>query len=102
MTTNWKRHLKSEFAQFQPSSILFSLKLKGLYLSLEKKEEIFVMFIHSMKQVRKIEKFHIAAMQRQLKNVQKSVMNMQSYCFSMPIAFLPISLLAPPSLLKLL
>ena len=35
-------------------------------------------------------------------NVQKSVMNEQSYCFSMPIAFLPISLLSRPSVFKLL
>ena len=52
-----KTSLKREFAQFQPSSILFSLKLKGMYLSLEKKEEIFVMFIYSMKQVRKLGSF---------------------------------------------
>ena len=89
-----KTSLKSEFALFQPSSILFSLKLKGLYLSLEKKEK------HT--QVRKIGKFHITVVQRWLKNVQKSVMNKQSYCFSMPNAFLPISLLSRPSFFKLL
>ena len=60
------------------------------------------MFTYSITQVRKIGKFHIAVVQRRLKNVQKSAMNMQSYCFSMPIAFLLISLLLPPSLLKLL
>ena len=36
-----KTSLKSEFALFQPSSLLFSLKLKGLYLSLEKKEKTY-------------------------------------------------------------
>ena len=36
-----KMSLKSEFALFQPLSLLFSLKLKGLYLSLEKKEKTY-------------------------------------------------------------
>ena len=68
----------------------------------KKRGNFCVMFTYSIKQVRKIGKFHIAVVQRWLKNVQNSVMNMQSHCFSMPIAFLQISLLSPPSLLKLL
>ena len=68
----------------------------------KKRGNFCVMFTYSIKQVRKIGKFHIAVVQRWLKNVQNSVMNMQSHCFSMPIAFLQISLMSPPSLLKLL
>ena len=74
MTTNRKRHLKSEFARFQTSSILFNfifisqimlakfgeggggggLDLKGPYLSLEKEKEHFcVVFTYSIKRARK-------------------------------------------------
>ena len=68
----------------------------------KKRGNFCVMFTYSITQVRKIGKFHIAVVQRWLKNVQNSVMNIQCHCFSMPIAFLQISLLSPPSLLKLL
>ena len=73
MTKNRKRHLKSEFARFQTSSVLFNfffisqimlakfgggggggLNLKGPYLSLEKEKENFcVVFTYSIKRARK-------------------------------------------------
>ena len=45
---------------------------KGPYLSLEKKKETFcVVFTYSIKRAREIRKFHIAVVQRRLRNVQK-------------------------------
>ena len=86
-------HLKIKFALFQTSLILshlicqmlakFSgLNSKGPYLSLEKTEKLFVVFTYSVKQVHEIRKFHLPVMQRWLKNVQKSVMHVQSSCFA--------------------
>ena len=85
-----KTSLKSEFALFQTSLILFhlicqmlakfsGLNPKGPYLSLEKERETFcVVFTYSVKQVHEIRKFHVAIVQRWLKNVQKSVMHVSS------------------------
>ena len=86
-------HLKIKFALFQTSLILFhlicqmlakfsGLNSKGPYLSLEKTEKLFVVFTYSVKQVHEIRKFHVAVVQRWLKNVQKSVMHVQSCCFA--------------------
>ena len=91
MTTNRKRHLKCEFGLFQASSILFNfiqfvkcwrhflgLNPKGPYLSLEKEREHFcVVFTYSIKRTCEIRKFHVAVVQRRLRNVQKSVMHVQ-------------------------
>ena len=52
---------------------------KGPYLSLEK-ETFCVVFTNSVKRAREIRKFHVAVVQRRLRNVQKSVMLVQS-CF---------------------
>ena len=52
----------------------------GPYLSLEK-ENVCVMFTYSIKQVHEIKKFHVAVLQQQLRNVQKSMMHVQSCCF---------------------
>ena len=124
MTTNRKRHLKSEFALFQTSSILFNsifefefvtswrnclgLNSKGPYLSGEKEKENFCsLFTNNIRRVREIRKFQVAGLQRRLRNVQKSVKHVQSCCFVnklqyKPIAFLPFSLPPSPSfLLKL-
>ena len=74
MTTNQKRHLESEFALFQTSSILFSfiqfvkcwrnslgLNPKGPYLSLEKERENFcAVFTNSIERKHESRKFHIA------------------------------------------
>ena len=53
---------------------------------------------------REIRHFHVVVVQRQQRNVPKSVMHVQSYCFAnlnRPIALLPFSLPSPWSLLKL-
>ena len=55
------------------------LNPKGRYLSLEKDKENFcVALTYSIKQAREIGKFHVAVMQQQLRNVQKSAMHVQS------------------------
>ena len=63
------------------SSISFNLSNNyiGPYLSLEK-ENFCVMFTYSIKQVHDIKKFHVAVLQQQLRNVQKSMMHVQSCC----------------------
>ena len=59
------------------------LNPKGPYLSLEKEKEPFcTVFTRSVKRVSEIRKFHVAVVQRLLKNVQKSVMHVQSCCFT--------------------
>ena len=58
------------------------LNRKGPYLSLRKEKGNFcVVFTYSIKREREIRKFHVAVVQRRLKNVQKSVMHVQSCCF---------------------
>ena len=58
------------------------LNPKGPYLSLEKEEETFcVVFTFSIKRAREIRKFHVAVVQQRLRNVQKSVMHVQSVFF---------------------
>ena len=53
---------------------------KGPYLSLEKEKAPFcVLFI---KRAHEIRKFHVAVVQPRLRNVQKSVMHVQSCCFA--------------------
>ena len=96
MTTNRKRHSKSEFVLFQNfidlihyhlicqqcSRYFLGLNPKGPYLSLEKEKGNFcVVFTYSFKPVREIRRFHVAVVQRRLRNVQKSVMHVQSCCF---------------------
>ena len=61
----------------------WGLNRNGLYLSLEKEKEHFcVVFTYSSKQSRESRKFHVAVLQRQLRNVQKSLMHVQSCCFA--------------------
>ena len=51
------------------------LNPKGLYLNLEKEKENFgVVLAYFVKLAREIRKFHVAVVQRRLRNVQKSVM----------------------------
>ena len=82
--------------------ICSGLKPKGQYLSLEKEKETFcVVFTYSIKRAREVRKFHVAVVQRWLKNVQKSVMHVSSCCFTninLLLFFLPFLL---PSLLSL-
>ena len=55
--------------------------LKGPYLSLEK-DSFCVVPTYSIKQVSEIRKFHVAVVQQRLRNVQKSVMIVQSGFFA--------------------
>ena len=41
-----------------------------------------IKFTYSIKRARKIRKFHVAVVKRRLRNVQKSVMHVQSCCFA--------------------
>ena len=107
MVAKPKFDLKSKFALFQTSSILFiefakcwqnflGLNPKGSYPSLE----IRVLFTYSVKRTGEIRKFHVAVMQRWLKNVQKSMMHDVQSCFINVnlLLFLPFLL---PSLLPI-
>ena len=89
-----KRHLKSEFAPLQTLSRLFhlvcfvkcwqmflELNSKGLYQSSGKeKESCCLVFPSSTK--REFKHFHVAVVQQRQRNVQKSVMHVQSCCFA--------------------
>ena len=56
---------------------------KGPRLSLEKEIENFCFGLsHSIKQAREIGKFHVAVVQMRLRNVQESVLHVQSCCFA--------------------
>ena len=56
---------------------------KGTYLSLEKEKENFcVVLIYLIKRASEIRKFHVAVVQQQLRNVQKSLMHVQSCSFA--------------------
>ena len=59
--------------------IFSGLNPKEPCLSLEKGKETFcVVFNYSVKWAREMRKFHVAVVQRWLKNVQKSMIRMQS------------------------
>ena len=58
------------------------LNPKGPYLSLDIEKKTCVVFTDYIKQAREIRKFHVAVVQRRLRNVQKSVMHVQSCCFA--------------------
>ena len=52
---------------------------KKPYLKLEKEKENFcVLFNYSIKRAREVSKFHVTVVQRRLRNVQKSVMDVQN------------------------
>ena len=89
-----KRHLKSEYSLLQTLSRLFHLvqfvrcwwifleiNFKGLYQSSEKeKGSRCLVFTFSTK--REIRQFHVVVVQRRERNVQKSLMHVQSWCFA--------------------
>ena len=119
MTTNRKRHLKSEFALFPTASILFRFILfvkswrnflgfesQRTYLILEK-ESFCAAFTYSIKRAGEIRKFHVAVLQRRLRSVQKrrAARTRLLFCLSKPLAFLLflwVLLLSPSSLLEFL
>ena len=87
------KSLKSLFALCRTSPILFNFILFGKswrnflwdriyrYLSLEKESDNFcVVFTYSIKRAREIRKFHVVVVQRRQRNVQNSVMHVQSCC----------------------
>ena len=105
-----KIHLKSKFALFKLVGLIqfhficqmlekfCGLNRTGPYVSLEKEKETFcVVFTYSVKLA------HVTVVQQQLKNVQKSVLNVQSCCFAKInlLLFLPFSLPLPSLLPKL-
>ena len=57
------------------------LNSKRPYLCLEKEKNFRLVLTFFVKRVRKSRKFHVAAVQRRLTNVQKRVMHVQSCCF---------------------
>ena len=65
---------------------------KGPYLSLEKEQGPFcVLFSYSIKRAHEIRKFHVVVVQPRLRNVQKSVMHVQSCCFAnKPVALFAV------------
>ena len=83
---------------------LSGINPKGPYLSLKKeKENSCAVFTNSIKRAREIRKFHVVVVQRRQRNVQKSMMHVQSCCFAHInlLFFLPFSLPLPSLLLKL-
>ena len=88
-----KRHLKSEFALLQTLSRLFQLvqfvKCWQIFLELNckrlqssGKEEESRCFVFTSSTKREIRHFHVVVVQRRQRNVQKSVMHVQSCCFA--------------------
>ena len=57
--------------------------LKGPFLSLQKEKQNFcVVLTYPIKRARQIMKFHVAVVQRRLRNIQKRVMHVQSCYFA--------------------
>ena len=77
-----KSHLKSEIVKFVKCwQISLELNSKGLYQSSGKeKQNCYFLFPSSTK--REIRHLHAVVLQRRLRNVQKSVIKVQSYCFA--------------------
>ena len=97
MTAEPKTSLKkSECALSETATILFNfiefvycwrnflgLNPKEPSLNLEKEKENFcVVLTVFVKRVREIREFHVAVVQRRLRNVQKSVVHVHSCCFA--------------------
>ena len=84
-----KRHLKSEFLVFQSSSRLFHLAYfvkceDELLIALSKfvKRSKFRHFLFTSSIKHEIRYFQVVVLQKQQRNVQKSVMHVQSCCFA--------------------
>ena len=94
MTTNRKSTSKviSHCFKLHRSSISFNLSNVGEIFWIEsertvsefrKRKETILCCVHlGRKEAREIRKFHVAVVQRWLSNVQKSVMHVQSCCFT--------------------
>ena len=88
-----KRHLKSEFLVFQSSSRLFHLAYfvkceDELLIALSKfvKRSKFRHFLFTSSIKHEIRYFQVVVLQKQQRNVQKSVMHVQSCCFAVDVA----------------
>ena len=96
MTTNRKRHLKSEFSLFQTSLILFNfisfvkcsrnfrVEAERTLSKFTKKKRKFLCCVHySIKWAREIRRFQVTVVQRRLRNVQnKRRMQVQTCCLT--------------------
>ena len=71
--------------------ILLELNSKGLYQSSGKEKESCLVFPYSTK--REIRHFHVLVVQQRQRNVQKSVMHVQSCCFACPNLYCVIGVL---------
>ena len=109
-----KIHLKSKLALFQTSSTLFNfiwfVKCWRNFLDLIRKDKktkkkLCVVFTQSIKRAREIKKFHVAGVQRRLRNVQKKRDARESCCFAnlnlWRFFLMQFSLRSPSSLLIL-
>ena len=81
--------------------IFWDLITKRPYLILEK-ESFCAAFTYSIKRAREIRMFHVAVLQRRLRNLQKrrAARTRLLFCLSKPLAFLLFVLLSPSSLLE--
>ena len=98
------------FKLHRPYSASFDLSNVGEISGVEsestvglEKENFCIMFIYSIKRAREIGHFHVAVVQRRLRNVQKTVMHVQNCCFAdiNLLLFSLFSLPSPSSLIKL-
>ena len=81
-------------------AIFQELNSKGLYVSSKKQNENRCFeFTSSIK--RQLRKFHVVVVQRRQRNIQKSVMHVQSCRFANELLFLALKFTSPSSLLKL-
>ena len=110
-----KRHLKSEIALLQtlsrliPSCLVRQMLATSFGVEFSRTVSKFRKRIRSCclefpsSTKREIWHFNVVVVKRRIRNVQKSVMHVQScgFCQSEPVAFLPFSLTSPSSLLKL-
>ena len=70
------------------------LNPKKPYLNLEKeKMNFFVLFNYFIKRAREVSKFHVTVVQRRLRNVQKSVMDVQNNQFFFFAFFVAVAVL---------
>ena len=89
MTTNRKRHL-SAFAlfliQFQLICQMLAefsvVESERTLFRLKKRNKNCVLFAYFIKRAREISQFHAVVVLRRLRNVQKSMMHVQSCCFA--------------------
>ena len=62
------------------------VKSERTVFKLTKRKKNCVVFTYLIKRAREIRKFHVVVVQRQLRNVQNSVMHVQSSCFAVLVA----------------